>query len=138
MHTPPLCPSYHRHAPHHLRSLNPRPLPHLQRLYLLHPPPYLPTQSAFHLRNLCNPRFRQEDGRGLDERERFDCGIRDIRLGKIAQLPVVHGLDLLPRPAAFDFGLFAESLLRFGAGRAQGLLSPVVGIPLALRALPVV
>ncbi len=52
--------------------------------------------------------------------------------------PLVHGLDLLPRPAAFDFGLFAESLLRFGAGRAQGLLSPVVGIPLALRALPVV
>ena len=56
---PPLCPSYHLHPPPYLRSLNPRPLPHLRRLYLRYPPPYLPTQSAFHLRNPCNPRFRR-------------------------------------------------------------------------------
>ena len=55
----PLCPSYHLRPSPYLRSHNLRPLPHLRRLYLRYPSPYLPTQSAFHLRNLCNPRFRQ-------------------------------------------------------------------------------
>ena len=62
----PLCPSHHLRPLPYLRFPNPHSLPYLRRLYLLHPPPYLPTQSAF-IRVICLIRdLRNEAGHSSD------------------------------------------------------------------------
>ena len=108
---PPLCPSYHLHSPHHLHSLNPRPLPHLRRLYLRHPSPYLPTQSA--LSALCSP-------------------LAFPLPSPVSPLPlfirVIRDSDELPTPSAF-FSPFLHSLCPLPHSRFP-LPSPVSPLPL--------